>query len=361
MNFNKKYSHAVNDDYPMPWVELYKYLKSIGKNLTFNPAPERFLSGMGNLNYKITLDGRPVVLRRPPLGPIPPGANNMTREHSLLKALAPSWNLIPQAICLCSDPEVFGAPFQIMEYKEGKCIIGDNIPKEWNNKKSLAKISKILISLLSTLHSINYKAIGLQSFGKPEGFLSRQLNGWKNRCIIATNNKPSKICNRLHLELSKTFAADINNPCIIHNDFKLDNILISKNETSNTIEATAIIDWDQATIGSPLYDLATLLSYWIEKKDPSELQLLKQMPTTIEGFPSRSEAINMYQKTTGFSMTGFRWIYSLAMYKLGVVFLQLYAQYLRGSVKNSKFSAFENISNAVFERGLEVLIKKTEI
>ena len=118
MKFDKKFTYAINDRYNMPWFELYSWLQSIGKDFTLEPPPQRFLSGMGNLNYKITLDGNPVVLRRPPLGPIPPGANDMTREYSVLKALAPFWNLIPKPICLCNNSKIFGAPFQIMEYKK---------------------------------------------------------------------------------------------------------------------------------------------------------------------------------------------------------------------------------------------------
>ena len=361
MKFDKNFTNAVNDNYTMTWFQLHNWLKSKGKDFTLNPLPQRFMSGMGNLNYKITLDGTPVVLRRPPLGPIPPGANDMNREYTLLKSLAPFWNLIPKPICFCNNPEIFGAPFLIMEYKRGTCILGDNIPKEWKKNIKVSELSSILIKLLSKLHSINPKTVGLEKFGNPKGFLTRQLNGWQKRCLIATDNNPPKSSRSLYSALTSTYSLENDNHCIIHNDFKLDNILLIKSNNSDKLKATAIIDWDQATIGNPLYDLATLLTYWIESKDPPELQLLKQMPTTMDSFPTRSDAIELYKKSTGSSLHGFRWIYSLAMYKLGVVFLQLYAQYIRGSVSNNKFSEFGNISNAVFEKGLDVLLNKSKI
>ena len=173
------------------WKNLAIWMNSKGLNLELSPIPNKFKNGMGNLNYKIIVDNQPFVLRRPPLGPIPPGANDMRREHNVMHALSKKFSLVPNSILLCEDDSIFGAPFHIMDFKEGITINGDQLPDNFKSTKNANYLSKMLIEVLVKLHNINPSDVGLET-GKPTGFLERQLKGWYKRgeiAIIKTRQK----------------------------------------------------------------------------------------------------------------------------------------------------------------------------
>jgi aminoglycoside phosphotransferase (APT) family kinase protein len=326
-----------------------------------NPMPTKFKNGMGNLNYKIILNNKPFVLRRPPLGPIPPGANDMKREHNVMHALNKKFSLVPNSILLCEDESIFGAPFHIMDFKEGITVNGDKLPDNFRSKKNANYLSKMLIKVLVKLHNINPSDVGLENFGKPIGFLERQLKGWYKRGKIAHYKNSSKAMEELYKLLYSSSIPKEEEFVILHNDFKLDNIILQFSTEQSILEPVAIIDWDQATRGHPLFDLATLLSYWTLTEDTLNMQLIKQMPSASSGFMSRIEALNLYQKLSGRNIKDFKWIYALSLLKLGVVFQQLYAQFLRGTIKEDKYKTFNIIAEAAYERGLNALNKNIYI
>ena len=336
------------------WEKLKNWLSTKSLKLDLSFKPERFKKGMGNLNYKILLNEKFAVIRRPPLGPLPPGANDMKREHTVMSALSKKLYLVPNSLILCEDSEIFGAPFHIIDFMEGETIEGGMLPAKWNNKDTARHLSKILIELLVKLHAIKPESLGLENFGKPQGFLDRQLKGWYNRGCIAQNNNPSKIMTDLYNLLNDKKIPEEKEYVILHNDFKLDNIMVSSSSQNNSnLHPTAILDWDQATKGHPLYDLATLLSYWTTTDDTTSMKLLKQMPSAQEGFLDRSKALKLYAELSGRNMENFNWIYTLSLLKLGVVFQQLYAQFQRGTVTDIRYKDFGKIAEAAFERGLK--------
>jgi aminoglycoside phosphotransferase (APT) family kinase protein len=337
------------------WKNLSAWLLNKGLNLELNPTPTKFTNGMGNLNYKIFIDDKPFVIRRPPLGPIPPGANDMKREHHVMSSLSKNLHLVPNSILLCEDIDIFGAPFHIIDYKEGITINGDQFPKDYKSAKDAKYISSMLIEVLVQLHSIKPEEVGLENFGKPLGFLKRQLNGWHQRGIIAHDNIPSKNMNKLFEILCTFKIPEEKEFVILHNDFKLDNLILKPSINEKILIPQAIIDWDQATRGHPLFDLATLLSYWTLNEDTNDMLLLKQMPSPTAGFISRKEALNLYKKLSGRSVEDFIWIYALSLLKLGVVFQQLYAQFLRGTIKENKYKKFGTIAEAAYLRGINAL------
>ncbi|MBT7076927.1 MAG: phosphotransferase, partial [Pelagibacterales bacterium] len=173
------------------WQQLSKWLKFKNFNLNLDPLPSRFKNGMGNLNYKIFLNNKPYVLRRPPLGPLPPGANDMKREHTIMSSLSKKFNLVPDSILFCDEENIFGAPFHIMDFKEGFTINGSKLPKEYQSINDAKKISTMLIETLVHLHEIKPIDVALENYGRPEGFLYRQLIGWHKRGTIAHGNEES--------------------------------------------------------------------------------------------------------------------------------------------------------------------------
>jgi aminoglycoside phosphotransferase (APT) family kinase protein len=164
---------------PQDWPALARWLAHSGVSL--GAAPRQFAGGFGNLNYLIEIDGRPAVLRRPPAGPLPPGANDMTREFRILSALWPAYPLAPQALFFCADPAVLGTPFQIIEYRAG-IVIGDALPSSLSNHAQCGEVlSRHLVESLAALHAVDPEKIGLDTLGRPTGFYTRTLEGWTRR------------------------------------------------------------------------------------------------------------------------------------------------------------------------------------
>ena len=329
----------------LAWDRLAAYLRGQGMSLGDRP-PRQFGGGMGNLNYLIELDGRPAVLRRPPLGPIPPGANDMKREHRVLSRLWQRFPLAPRGLHYCADAAIIGAPFQIMEYREGQAIFGSKWPDSIAADPALQHhMCALLIRILADLHAVDPAAVGLGEFGRPHGFLGRAVEGWTRRAELACDGEPSAATRAVAAWLAANPVAD-GAPTLLHNDFKLDNVLFDPGDITRPV---AVLDWDQATRGDPLFDLATLLSYWTEPDDPWAMHALDQMPTASAGSLRRAAALTLYHQLTGRDLSDFAFYRVLAMFKLGVVFLQLHAQFRRGTVSDQRYARFLPIAEGIIE------------
>ena len=324
------------------WARLARYLGQF--DLRFDPSvqPRQFAGGFGNLNFRLVINDTVMVLRRPPLGPIPPGANDMAREYRVLSALHPVFPLAPRAHHLCTDASVIGGPFVLLDYRRG-LIIREHLPPQLKAKQVGPQLSQTLVDVLVALHGIDPARIGLGHLGRAEGFLGRAITGWAVRAALAVDGAalvpPTEaLVTWLRRELPP--ASAIGPPTLLHNDFKLDNLVLDP----GTLAPVALLDWDMGSRGDPLFDLATLLSYWTEPSDPPALQALRQMPTAAKGFASRAEVLATYAKATGRDVSNFRFYRVLAMFKLAVVFLQLGAQWRRGTSSNRRFADFDALA-----------------
>ena len=333
------------------WHKLSKWLKLKKFSLNLDPMPSRFKNGMGNLNYKIFLNNKPYVLRRPPLGPLPPGANDMKREHTVMSSLSKKFNLVPNSILFCDDQNIFGAPFHIMDFKEGFTINGNKLPKEYQSKNDAKKISTMLIETLVHLHEIKPIDVALENYGRPEGFLYRQLIGWHKRGTIAHGNKESINMEKLFKILSTQKIPEEKEFVILHNDFKLDNIMWSNTDLFNPV---AVFDWDMCTRGDPLMDVGHMLNYWIDENDNEECKSITSMPTDNILYPTRDEIIDYYSNRTGFDIENINWYYAFGALKLAVILQQIYIRYLKGQTKDKRFSTFGNRVEALINRANNV-------
>jgi aminoglycoside phosphotransferase (APT) family kinase protein len=297
----------------------------------------QFGGGKANLTYLLRFGENEFVLRRPPLGPIPPGAHDMAREHRVLSALCRRYPLAPQSLLLCEDESIIGAVFIVEERRHG-FVIRDDIPRELAGRPDLnRRIGAALVDALAALHRVPPDEIGLGDLGRPEGYLARQLAGWTRRWQAAQGGEEAArsarewrpVIDWLASHLPQSGAASL-----LHNDYRLDNCLLDEADPGR-IEA--VLDWDMCTRGDPLSDLGYLLNYWVEPEDPPEWRAIAAMPTWRPGFPSREEAVARYAAHTGFEVDAIGWHQVFAAFKLAVIIQQIYIRYVRGQTQDARF------------------------
>lgn len=338
------------DETPQDWAALDRFLAARGHALTGSEPPRQFASGFGNLNYLLELDGELSVLRRPPTGPVPPGANDMGRENRILSGLWREFSLAPRSLVFCDDPAVLGAPFFIMEYKAGLVIGGEMPPDIAAREAPGAQLGAMLVSILHDLHQVNPDAVGLGDLGRPEGFRERTAAGWIKRAGLAWDNEPPAVV----AEIGAWLAADRKMPeqttSFLHNDFKLDNVVLDP----ESLKPVAVLDWDLGTRGDPLVDLGVMLGYWTEAGDPDAMQRLRQMPTGGYGFPTREAIAADYAARTGRDLSGFKWYRVLTSFRVAVIFMQLHRRYREGGAGDPRFMEFGTLAEGLLDFSHEV-------
>ncbi len=329
--------------HPIDRQRLSAYLRSNGMRLG-NEDVRQFATGLANINYRIVIDDRQMVLRRPPDGDLPPGAHDMKREHHVLARLHKAHWLAPAGLHLCQDTSVIGVPFQIIEYRPGLVIKGSNSAVLTGNPDRCAALAAMLVQTLASIHAVDVETIGLGDFGRPEGFIERAVSGWRGRADrLETVPSTTRLAHEIGDWLLARTTID-RSPTLLHGDFKLDNLILDP----QSLAPRAVVDWDMSTRGDPLFDLATLLSYWTERDDPDCMHRLNQMPTALPGFPRRDAIVSAYAGLTGIDVSDILVLRVLAMYKLAVVFLQLHALYGTGPGARAEYQDFDRLGEELF-------------
>ena len=336
--------------HPLDWPTIERYLAQ--QNLRMDPetAPRQLSGGLANLNFLVRINQAWMVLRRPPGGPLPPGANDMQREHRILSRLWRAFALAPRSHHFCADEYIAGAPFILIDYRAGLCLRGDSTHPLPATEKTGLQLSAMLAHTLAQMHSVDLASVGLENLGRAEGFFRRTAQGWIKRAHLMANGTLSRPAHALALWLTQVADPVLGKPVLLHNDFKLDNILID----AQTLQPRAIVDWDMGTQGDALFDLATLLSYWSEPDDPDCMHRLAQMPTMQPGFATREEVANVYSSLTGRGLEGMKPYRVLTMFKLAVVFQQLHHRFLIGATKDPRYADFGQLAEELFEFTLTI-------
>lgn len=302
---------------------------------------EQFPSGASNLTYLLLIrdeDGESAwegVLRRPPFGPVPPKAHDMGRESGLLMRLSKSYPLAPAPYFFCEDESVIGAPFYVMEHRTG-VVLDSAFPPGVEPTEELCRgISKTTVDTLVELHAVDWEAAGLLELGRPEGFLERQVQGWIGRYEKAKTDEYPEV-----EPLTRWLAENVpESPpaTIIHNDFKLNNLVLDPDDLT---DARAVLDWEMATIGDPLFDLAVSLSYWVEPDDPEDLKEVLPTVTDTPGFFTRREFMDRYAEKSGRDLSEMHFYLTFGYFKLAVILQQIYARYVAGQTADERFAGF---------------------
>lgn len=296
---------------------------------------ENISFGHSNEVHLVHFDGKSWALRRPPRGPLLPTAHDVLREYRILKALQDTAVPVPRVYAACDDAGYIGAPFFLMEYMRGDVVRADN--KHFVKTPALRrKVSEQMVDVLATLQQVDWRGVGLEGFGRPDGYLERQLRRWSDqleRTIPYTRPLPvmEQVKEWLGARLPQSPA-----PTIVHGDYKLDNIMFDP----STAKAIAVFDWEMSTIGDPLADFGWMLTYWPDPSGSASGGVISSMPVE-EGWLTRREMIERYEKSTGLAMRDFPFYQAFALFKLAIIMEGSYSRFVRGQADDPLFIAMK--------------------
>jgi aminoglycoside phosphotransferase (APT) family kinase protein len=303
------------------------------------PEIWQFPGGHANLTYLVRYPAVDYVLRRPPHGDLAPGAHDMAREYRVLSVLYRAFPPAPRAYVYCEDPAVVGAPFFVMERRHG-LVVRREVPERFGGGTDPVqnrKLSTVIIDTLAEFHGVDYRAVGLEGLGKPDGFLARQVGGWARRWTRAAT-KPVPEADTVVHWLETTMPAR-QEASLVHNDWRLDNMAVDPDDPGR---AVAVYDWDMCTLGDPLTDLGTLLSAWYE---PGEsLHFLSPMPSRVPGFMTRAEAVARYGERRGVDVGQMAYYYVFGLFKMAVIVQQLYYRFHQGQTQDDRMAGGETVA-----------------
>ncbi|TMQ14141.1 MAG: phosphotransferase family protein [Deltaproteobacteria bacterium] len=293
----------------------------------------QFPGGHSNLTYLVRHGERELVLRRPPFGSKVKTAHDMGREFTVLTRLWPVYDRAPRPYAYEPTGEVLGAPFYLMERRRG-VILRREVPAEVaGDLPRIRRICEHLVDALVDLHAVDYSAAGLADFGKPVGYIERQVTGWSKRYVDSqTDDIPS--VNEAAAWLQSHIPPE-GPPALIHNDFKFDNVIFDP----SLERITGVLDWEMATVGDPLMDLGMSLSYWVEPGDQQSFYQLSFGPSARPGMMTRREYADRYLERSGRRADNLVFYYAFGLFKTAVVLQQIYYRWRKGITSDQRFAA----------------------
>ncbi len=293
------------------------YLASVLDDAAWGTASVTVLAGgRSNLTYRLDSSAGSVVLRRPPLGPILATAHDMGRETRVMSALAPTTVPVPAILHLCTDETLLGRPFYVMEYVDGHVCSTELPPGYAPDPASRRAVAEGLVDVLTQLHAVDPSAVGLDTFGRPDGYLARQITRWQ-RQWAATPMAGVPGLDTLATNLAASVPPSARSG-IVHGDYRLDNTILDR-DTPGLIGA--VLDWEMSTLGDPIADLGILLAYWTQADDDDVRRRAAIVPgaTAAPGFPTRNQVAELYAKGSGADLDALPWALAFAFFKLAVV------------------------------------------
>ncbi|WP_326691753.1 MULTISPECIES: phosphotransferase family protein [unclassified Streptomyces] len=312
------------------------------------PLRARLLQGgRSNLTYELTDGTHRWVLRRPPLGNLTPTAHDMDREYRVVAALGRTGVPVARAVLSCTDPTVIGAPFCVVDFVAGP-VLRDGEEAARLPPADARRGAEALVDALVALHSVDAADVGLGDFGRPDGYLERQVRRWRSQWDkVATRGLPD--LGELHGRLARALPAS-GAPAVVHGDYRLDNTILAPGDFGRI---AAIVDWEMATLGDPLADLGMLLMYWEPVCEP--VLGTRHVPTSNPGFPSGRELAERYAEKSGRDIAAVAFYQALGYFKLAVIAEGIHARYLAGRTVGTGFERVGSAVPALLRSGLELL------
>jgi aminoglycoside phosphotransferase (APT) family kinase protein len=306
---------------------------------------ERIGEGHSNITFLIRRGDARVVLRRPPRPPLPPSAHDVLREARLLSAVEGTPVRGPRVLAACDDESVLGVPFYLMEEMHGS-VITSEIPEALDEPGERRRISGELVDRLVEIHEVDWRACGLEGYGKPTGYLERQLRRFGG---LWEHNKTREL--PIVEDVGEWLAANLPespSSTIVHGDYRLGNVMLADEPPARIV---AIFDWELSTIGDPLADLGYLTVTWAQAGDPEDTSFASLSAATRRaGFMTRDELIARYEERSGRSMASLNWYQALALWKAAV--------FMEGNYKRFSMGASDDAYLGLFDEGVPALAEK---
>lgn len=343
---------AVRQGEELDTAALSAYLAHAAPELTGPMTVEQFGKGFSNLTYLLSIGDHEVVLRRPPFGAKIKSAHDMGREQRILTNLINVYPRVPRILAYCEDEAVLGAPFYVMEHVRG-VILRNKAPKGLTlGPERMRDLSTAFVDNLAVIHALDYAAAGLGDLGRPEGYVERQITGWAGRYEKArTDDIPT-------IERAASWLLEHKPPhsdaAMIHNDYKYDNLVLDPTDLTHVL---AVLDWEMSTIGDPLMDLGTSLSYWVQEGDGDALQALQVGLTTLPGNLSRREVVQRYAVASDRQIDEKQMVfyYAFGLFKNAVVAQQIYARFKAGHSTDERFGLLLYAIQALGQHAIEAI------
>jgi aminoglycoside phosphotransferase (APT) family kinase protein len=304
--------------------------------------------GKSNLTYRVASDAGEVILRRPPLGHILPTAHDMAREHRVLSALEGTAVPVPRTLHIGAADSPLGVSFYVMERVVGHICRNALPPGYADQPHEREAVGHALVDVLAALHTTDPRAVGLGEFGRPVGFMERQLRRWSKQWEASRVDELPAL-DALRDALVRSLPPERVH-AIVHGDYRLDNTVLHPTAPGRVV---AVLDWEMSTLGDPLTDLGSLLAFWSEDADTHVLSAARIVApvTAAEGFPSRAEVIERYAQKTGFEVSDAAWYQSFAFFKLAIVCQGIAARAAGGAMVGSGFDDAQRLVAPLVEAG----------
>ena len=304
---------------------------------------EVIAGGRSNLTYRVTDSNQNWALRRPPLGHVLPTAHDMAREHRVISALYGSHVPVPEPVALCTDEQVIGQPFYLMAFVEGIVV---ERPELSPDRETATRISELLVDTLVALHAIEPGQVGLADFGRPDGFLQRQVARWHKQFQASVPDGlpiEQHVVDRLQQAFPRATRASI-----VHGDYRLTNVLFDK----GLYRIAAVVDWEMATLGDPLTDLGLLFVYHDQAGNADSV--MPGFPSE-QGFLSARQLLDRYAEQTGQALDDLDWYIGFGYFKLAVIAAGIHARYLQGKTVGGGFEVFGRLCDSMLAAAAERL------
>ena len=312
---------------------LREFLLDTIPGLTGDMVVRQFPKGHSNLTYLVTFGDTEMVLRRPPFGTKAKTAHDMGREYRVLTALQGLYRYAPRPLGYSEDSDILGAPFYVMERIRG-IVLRKNLPPGLVfSPEQVKTLFRTLVKVHHDLHAVDYKRAGLDNFGKPQGYVARQVIGWSRRYRAArTPDAPEG--EEVMAWLTEKMPVDTDRPAIVHNDFKFDNVVLDLHDPMRIV---GVLDWEMATVGDPLMDLGASLAYWVQQDDSQELHAIRLAPTHLPGALTRQQVVDRYLQAAGLEIEGFTFYSVYGLFRLAGIAQQIYYRFFHGQTADPRF------------------------
>jgi aminoglycoside phosphotransferase (APT) family kinase protein len=341
-------SRADADQQSPPGLDMRALQRYFGDHVAECAGPLQagvVAGGRSNLTYRVS-DGTTVwALRRPPMGGLTPSAHDVGREYRVMAALRDSGVAVPRTVSLCTDPEVIGAPFSVVSWIDG-IVLRSREDVRAVPPADLDACTRAMVAQLARLHALSYSDLGLGEFGRPQGYLRRQLNRWRNQWDLTSTHTPTAL-DQLYRRL-ETGVPQESGATIVHGDYRLDNLIFAANDLA---DVRAVVDWELSTLGDPLADVGILLAY----RDPAVDPLLGHPASTAPEFPPAAQLAREYEQLSGRDLANLSYYLAFAYFKIAVISQGVHSRYMHGVTVGDGFSEAGRSVPLLLDAGLKVL------